>query len=140
MRLAQATRPDQDQGAGLLNERTVKEAHHDGTLEFGTQREVELLQGGGEGEAGRFELAADLVLLATDHLLGEQLVEELAVAHALLLGMADPLGVDIPDARQFELGQLVVEARRRGWGGAHRWPPARMAPSSVGSRLATYAS
>ena len=120
MGFAQAAGPDQDQRAGLLNEGTVEKAHHDRALELGAQREVELFQRGSEREAGGLELAADLVLLATDHLLGEQLVEEFTVAHPLLLGVGDPLRVDIADAGQFELGQLVVERGRPGRCGAHR--------------------
>src|SRR5579859_1746106 len=118
MRLAQATGADQDQDAGLLDEGTGEEAHHHCPLEFGPQAEVELLQGGGEGKAGRFELAADLVLLPAEQVFAEHLLQELPVAELVLLGMANPGRVDLPDAAELKMGEFLLQI------GAHAPPPA----------------
>jgi hypothetical protein len=82
------------------------------------------------GRAARsLERAADLLLLAAQHLRAEEFVQELGVAQRLL-SLGDPLAVDRADAAQLALGQLMVKPQR------HRPGPA---PAKA-VRLATYCS
>ncbi len=109
VRLPEPAGADQDQRAGFLGAGAVEEAHQHRALQLRAQGEVELLEGGGEGDAGGLELAADRVLLPPAQLLTQQRVEELGVAALLALGLGDPRGVDLADAAELELGQLVLD-------------------------------
>ena len=86
-----------------------KKPQHDRAFEFGAQRKIELVNGGRIRKPGGVHLASQLVLLPRQHLFGDQLLQEFAIAHLGLSSLLNPTGIDLPHASEFEGGQFVVK-------------------------------
>jgi hypothetical protein len=96
----------------VLHEGGIEIAQHDLALEIGTEAEVELLDGGSEGEAGLAQAAGRGRGGAGRQLLLEQALQEVGVAQVLLGGALQPRGQDGGRPTEVDLGEQGGKVQR----------------------------
>jgi hypothetical protein len=103
-RLPQARRPDQGERPRLTDEGRIEIAQHDLPFELGAEAEVELLDAGGKGEAGRTETSLGSRRRPDRQLLLEHALEEISVAQLFLGSAIHPIVDHGSGAGELELG------------------------------------
>jgi hypothetical protein len=119
----QAGRANQGQRARLVDESRVQVAQHDLPFEFGTEAEVELLDGRGKREAGLAQPLLGGGIGARGAFFFEQTLQEIGVAQLLGSSAVQPIGEHARRLVQAEVLEHGLEAASRSRRQAHASTP-----------------